>query len=45
MIKGLGFGLDEVAKAALLKARFKPATRGGRPVASRKTYKVHFVIE
>ena len=45
LISKLGFGLDEVAERSVRKWTFIPATRGGRPVAGRKTVKVRFVIE
>jgi protein TonB len=34
LLSGLGFGLDEAALDAARKAKFKPATRCGKPVAS-----------
>jgi protein TonB len=44
--KGLGFGLDEAARAALLRSRFTPALdRTGEPVATRITYKYEFVLD
>ena len=45
MINKLGFGLDEAAVRTVRLWTFAPATRGGRPVAGRKTVKVQFVIE
>jgi TonB family protein len=32
VVSGLGHGLDEQAKLAAERIRFKPATRGGQPV-------------
>ncbi len=34
VVKGLGFGLDEAAVAALKKYKFKPATKGGEAVGT-----------
>jgi TonB family protein len=41
--RGLGHGLDESAKAAARKIRFKPAQRQGQPVDYNAT--VHIVFE
>ena len=40
--KGLGYGLDEAAAAALSKWRFEPGTRGGVPVEVMVTIEVNF---
>lgn len=42
VIKGLGYGLDEAALDAAKRARFRPATRCGKPVAS--TFVVAFTF-
>lgn len=41
--RGLGFGLDENARAAASQIRFQPGTRGGAPVDMKGT--VHIVFE
>jgi protein TonB len=38
----IGMGLDENAIKAVKQERFKPATRGGRPVAFRLSMEVNF---
>jgi TonB family protein len=43
LVKGLGYGLDENAARAAQQIRFKPATRGGRPVDFTAT--VHIVFQ
>jgi TonB family protein len=40
--KGLGYGLDEAAAAALSRWRFEPGTRGGVPVPVAATIEVDF---
>ena len=42
VIQHLGMGLDEKALEAVVKYRFKPAMKEGRPVASRITVAVNF---
>lgn len=40
--KGIGFGLDEQAVAALKQSRFRPAMRNGEPVSVRASYQSTF---
>jgi TonB family protein len=40
--RGLGFGLDQKAEAAVWQYRFYPATRSGKPVAARREVMVDF---
>jgi hypothetical protein len=40
--RGLGFGLDEKAKAAVEHYRFLPATKNGKPVQERRDIQVSF---
>jgi protein TonB len=42
LVEGLGFGLDEAALEAVTEWRFKPATRGGVPVAAPLIIRVSF---
>ena len=42
--KSLGYGLDEEAVKCVSQYRFKPAQKGGRPVAARVTVSVNFQI-
>lgn len=42
VLRGLGFGLDEEAVKAIETWRFKPATRGGEPVAVQSQIEVNF---
>ncbi|MBX3272989.1 MAG: energy transducer TonB, partial [Sandaracinaceae bacterium] len=44
VVAGLGHGLDESAVASMRTARFEPATRCGRPVASSFTISVRFTL-
>jgi protein TonB len=44
IVEGLGHGLDEAAIAALKEAKFNPATRCGKPVASTFTVAVRFAL-
>lgn len=44
VLKGLGHGLDEAAVAAVQSARFKPATRCGKAVASTLTAGITFTL-
>jgi TonB family protein len=44
IIKSLGMGLDENAKACVLKWRFDPGTKDGKPVRVRATVEVRFRI-
>lgn len=43
--KGLGYGLDQVAVAAMSKCRFQPALKEGEPVAVRVTYRFRFELD
>ena len=40
--RGLGFGLDQKAEAAVWQYRFYPATRNGKPIAARREVMVDF---
>jgi TonB family protein len=42
VVRRLGMGLDEKALAAVMKYRFKPARKDGRPVAVRISVMVNF---
>jgi TonB family protein len=42
VVRGLGHGLDEAARRAALRIRFKPAQSDGRPVDSRATVHITF---
>jgi TonB family protein len=42
VVRGLGFGLDKKAEAAVWKYRFLPATSKGRPIAARRDIQVAF---
>jgi TonB family protein len=42
VVQGLGFGLDEKAAESLQKWRFRPATRGGEPIAVKATIEIRF---
>jgi protein TonB len=44
VVSGPGHGLDEAARDAVLRARFKPATKGGVPVATELRYLYDFAI-
>jgi len=43
VVRGLGFGLDEKAAAAVWRYRFFPAMKKGKPVAARRNVIVDFV--
>jgi TonB family protein len=43
VVRGLGFGLDEKAAAAVWHYRFFPATKKGKPVSARRNVLVDFV--
>lgn len=45
VLKGLGFGLDEAALAAMRKFKFKPATKGGEMVGTTITYNYSWYLE
>jgi protein TonB len=42
VVQGLGLGLDEKALEAVSKWRFRPASRGGKPVPAPALVEVHF---
>jgi TonB family protein len=42
VVRGLGFGLDRKAEAAVWQYRFYPATRKGKPIAARREVMVEF---
>lgn len=42
--RGLGFGLDESARAAASQIRFQPGTRGGSPVDMKGTVHIVFAL-
>jgi periplasmic protein TonB len=44
LVSGLGYGLDEAALASARAARFDPATRCGKPVASSFVIAMRFVL-
>ena len=43
--RGLGYGLDEIAKNAALKWKFSPAIKSGIPVTSFKDIRFNFALE
>jgi hypothetical protein len=43
VVRGLGFGLDKKAEAAVWQYRFYPATKKGKPIAARREVMVDFV--
>jgi periplasmic protein TonB len=45
LVKGLGYGLDEAARNALLRFRFKPAVKNGEPVSTEMKYSYTFVLD
>jgi TonB family protein len=42
VVRALGMGLDEKALAAVMRYRFKPAKKDGKPVAVRMIVEVNF---
>jgi protein TonB len=42
--RGLGFGLDQKATAAVWQYRFLPATNKGKPITARRNVLVEFPI-
>jgi protein TonB len=44
VLSGPGHGLDEAAKEAIVRFRFKPATKAGEPVPTQINYKYTFVL-
>ncbi len=44
VVSGPGYGLNEAAQGAMLRARFRPATKGGKPVATDLGYKYIFSL-
>jgi len=45
VVKGLGYGLDEAARGALLRFRFKPAVKNGEAVSTEMKYSYTFVLD
>ncbi|WPB78632.1 energy transducer TonB [Archangium violaceum] len=45
IVKGLGYGLDEAARTALMRFRFKPAIKNGEPVSTEMKYSYTFVLD
>jgi protein TonB len=45
VVSGPGHGLNEAALGAVRRARFKPATKNGKPVATDLTYHYTFVLD
>lgn len=45
VINGLGYGLDEAAREAILKFRFSPAIKGGEAVSTEMKYKYTFLLD
>ncbi|OJT26633.1 energy transducer TonB [Archangium sp. Cb G35] len=45
VVKGLGYGLDEAARTALLRFRFKPAIKNGEPVSTEMKYSYTFMLD
>lgn len=45
VLEPAGHGFDEAAQQAALKFHFKPATRGGQPIAARIKYQYRFTLE
>lgn len=41
----VGYGLDEAAKKAILRCKFKPAIKGGQPVATSLVYNYTFQLD
>jgi periplasmic protein TonB len=44
VVSGPGHGLEEAALGAIRRARFKPATKGGKPVATELRYAYTFLL-
>ena len=42
VVRGLGFGLDKKAEAAVRQYRFFPARKNGQPIAARREVMVDF---
>jgi protein TonB len=45
IVKGLGYGLDEAARTALMRFRFKPAMKNGEAVSTEMKYSYTFVLD
>ena len=45
VLKGPGYGLDEAAREALLRFRFKPAVKNGESVATEMKYSYTFLLD
>jgi protein TonB len=44
VMRGVGFGLEEASREAVLLSRFRPATLRGRPVACQVILPIHFKL-
>jgi len=44
VVQGVGFGLEEASREAVLLSRFRPATLKGRPVACQVILPIHFKL-
>jgi len=44
IVQSSGYGMDEAAREAVLRSRFRPATRGGMPVACRAILPIRFSL-
>jgi len=44
VLRGPGYGLNEAARDAILKWKFKPATKNGAPTATTVPFTYHFVL-
>ncbi|WP_426756895.1 energy transducer TonB [Myxococcus sp. Y35] len=45
ILKGPGYGLDEAARDAIRRFRFKPAIKGGEPVSTEMKYSYTFLLD
>jgi periplasmic protein TonB len=45
LVRGLGYGLDEVAIASVKKLKWKPAIKAGEMVSTTIPYKFNFYLE
>lgn len=45
VLRGLGYGLDEAAREGIKRIKFKPAIKGGEPVATKITYNFTFMLD
>jgi len=44
VLRGPGYGLNEAARDAIFKWKFKPATKGGLPTATTVPFTYHFIL-